>query len=161
MPDWEKVSLQTVGNFMAFFFFGCLPQYAVREGSRFLAPALGWKETNGTCLQRADLSGTCWGTGSRLWLSGDEKAGMVWVSCGWLPKAGVGAAARDSRQESAGDWGHDYGQTDTTLYLNPWELGVRRLVCWESGVKAYTDRPREDTQLESIWKNPELSYQAA
>lgn len=100
--------------------FFCLPSpYTLREGSWFLAPALGWKETNGTGLQCADLSGTCQGTGSCLCLSGDEKAGVVWISCGWLLKAGVGAAARDSCQESAGDRGQDYGQTDTTLYLNP------------------------------------------
>ena len=54
----------------------------------------------------------------------------------------------------AGDWGQDYGQTDTTLYLNPWEVGVRQLVCWESGVKAYTDRPREDKPSRKYLKEP-------
>lgn len=138
-----------------FFFFACLSQYTLWEGSRFLAPALGWKGKHGTCLQCADLSGTCQGLLSltQWWWECWHGLDTMWVV---VESRGRCCCQRQLLRvcRPAGDWGQDYGQRDTTLYLNPWEVGVRRLVCRECGVKADTHRPREDTPARKYLNEP-------
>lgn len=142
---------------MAFFFFWLpSPVHSQRRqsvpGSCFGVEGNEWNLI-ATCWLVWDLLGHRFPSLTQWWWEGWHGLGIMWVvaesrsRCCWQRQP-----PRVCRP--AGDWGHDYGQTDTTLYLNPWEVGVRWLVCWECGVKAYTDQPREDTPTRKYLKEP-------